>query len=137
MSARMWDAIFTIRKICSPMKPSAFQTVALLGIPLCIAVGQILFKITSSTLSDRSPELMFNSLVRSPHFWAALIIYGAATLAWIGAIKGIPISRAYMFMALTFVFVPVFSYFFLAERISGPQLVGTGIIVFGIFVTGL
>jgi drug/metabolite transporter (DMT)-like permease len=119
------------------MKHSGFQIAALLGIPLCIAVGQILFKITSATVSDKSPGLIFESLMRSPHFWAALIIYGTATLAWIGAIKGIPISRAYMFMALTFVYVPVFSYLFLAEKISWPQMAGTAIIIVGIFVTGL
>ena len=119
------------------MKYQPLQIAALLGIPLCIAIGQILFKITSSAISGKSAGLVFEQLMRSPHFWAALVIYGTATLAWIGAIKSIPISRAYMFMALTFVYVPVFSYFVLAERVSWPQLAGTAIIVLGIMVTGL
>ena len=119
------------------MKYSPLQIAALLGIPLCIAVGQILFKITSSAITGKSAALVIEQLLKSPHFWAALVIYGAATLAWIGAIKGIPISRAYMFMALTFVYVPVFSYVFLQERLSLSQLAGTAIIVLGIVITGL
>jgi len=119
------------------MKYSFAQLAALIGIPLCIAVGQILFKITSTTISDKSAPQTLDALIHSPHFWAALVIYGSATLAWIAAIKGIPISRAYMFMALTFVYVPLFSRLALAERFTPQQLAGTAIIVVGIIVSGL
>ena len=119
------------------MKYSGLQLAALIGIPLAIAVGQILFKITSSSITGKSAGVLIEQLARSPYFWAALAIYGTATLAWIGAIRGIPISRAYMFMALSFVYVPLFSYLVLAERITTAQMIGTGIIVAGIVITGL
>lgn len=106
------------------------QSLGLIVMPFVIAVGQILFKIASE-----KPDLSdVRTLVMNAHLWAAVVLYGTATLAWIFVIKGLPISRAYMFMALTFVYVPILSAIFLGDPLSLKLALGMGLICFSIYV---
>lgn len=112
---------------------SVAQWVSLATIALIVAIGQILFKMTSETLNGSEPYIV--SLLKSPVFWIAIALYGSATIAWIVVIKNVPISRAYMFMALTYVFVPGLSAAFLGEEISATNAVASLLIICGIAVT--
>jgi drug/metabolite transporter (DMT)-like permease len=102
-------------------------------IALVVAVGQILFKITSLSLG--SPDNSLTALLKNSSFWIAIILYGAATVAWILAIRSVPISRAYMFMALTYVFVPILSAIVLKEQIGMTNVVASFLIISGIIIS--
>lgn len=105
---------------------------SLAGVSLAVAVGQILFKATSLSLGQK--ENLFVTLSRNPTFWIAIMLYAGATLVWIILIRGIPISRAYMFMALTYIYVPILSAVFLKEQIGVAHLIGAFLIMAGIAV---
>ncbi len=104
----------------------------LLMTPLGIAIGQILFKMSSEKLvSDQSP---FHTLAFNPVFISALAIYGLATLMWIYVLKSVPLTYAYSFMALTFVFVPILAFFMLGEQFTVRYFVGAVLIMIGLNV---
>jgi drug/metabolite transporter (DMT)-like permease len=67
-------------------------------------------------------------------FAAAAALYGASTLAWIVALRSIPLSQAYLFMALGFVIVPVAAHFIFGEPLNSRLLVGAALICIGIWI---
>lgn len=96
-----------------------------------IAVGQVLFKQTAASLSRTGSFL-------DPSTFAilacALTLYGATTLAWIWILQKIELGRVYPLMALSFVLVPIGSYFAFGERFNPQYFVGIALIVIGIVV---
>ncbi|MDF1595403.1 MAG: EamA family transporter [Acidimicrobiia bacterium] len=102
---------------------------------LLLSIGQVLFKQASESLTNGSGPGGFLSLLESGSFWAAIALYGGSTLLWIWLIREVPLSRAYPFVALAFVVVPILSHFVLDERISRAGVAGSALIVLGIVVS--
>jgi undecaprenyl phosphate-alpha-L-ara4N flippase subunit ArnE len=46
----------------------------------------------------------------------------------------VPLNKAYLFMALSFVFVPLAGHLFLAEKITVGAIIGAALIISGIFI---
>lgn len=111
---------------------TATNYIMIIGCVLAISVGQIMFKLTarSSVLSGQLLNMLF-----SPTLLAALVIYGVATLVWVWQLRSVELSRAYPFMALCFVLVPLASLVLLNEPISHKYWMGIGLIVAGIVLT--
>ena len=106
---------------------------ALIMLPFVIAVGQILFKLTSRDVA----AVDMNSLLKlsvNGYFILALVLYGIATVSWVYVLRHFPLSKAYMFMGLTFVFVPLLSYWFLKEPLNLRYLAGAAFIILGIWL---
>lgn len=104
----------------------------LLLTPLLIAIGQVLFKMTSERLvAENAP---FHTVLFNPVFILALTIYGGATLLWIYVLKLVPLSHAYSFMALTFVIVPLLAALWLGESVSLKYAFGAALIIAGLMV---
>jgi drug/metabolite transporter (DMT)-like permease len=114
------------------MKALPLPTLALLVLtPFVIAIGQVMFKMTSQKLAGAAPVAVQSAFL-SPLFLAALTLYGTATLIWVYVLKAVPLSYAYSFMALTFVFVPLLAHFMLGETINTRYLIGIGLILIGL-----
>lgn len=111
-------------------KPVIFAL--LLATPVLIAIGQVLFKLTSQRLTASNAG--FHTILFDPIFIAALGLYGGATLLWIHVLKYVPLSQAYAFMALTFVAVPLFGFLFLGEAPGIRLIIGTSLIICGLVV---
>jgi drug/metabolite transporter (DMT)-like permease len=107
------------------------QWLGLVIIPFVVAAGQILFKMTATSNSGQG----LVGLLGHVTFWVALVIYGAATIAWIPTIETVPISKAYLFMALTYIYVPILSTFILNERIAPQNVLGMVFIILGIAIS--
>lgn len=65
---------------------------------------------------------------------SAFFIYGLATLLWISLLRYVPLNKAYVFMALSFVLVPIASFFLFKEQVSLGYWIGVGLIVSGVIV---
>ena len=107
----------------------------LLLTPLLLSAGQFLFKKTAAGLEARSLAEFLTSLLTSPWFWAALTVYGAATLLWVFALSRVPLTGAMPFVALTFVIVPAIGAAFLGERLNLTYWLGVTLIIAGVFAT--
>jgi undecaprenyl phosphate-alpha-L-ara4N flippase subunit ArnE len=103
----------------------------LVGTPLLIAMGQILFKMTSSTTSELSWRGLFG-LATNPVLIAALLIYGFGTIVWIYVLRTVPLTLAYSFMGLTFCFVPLLAQLFFGEPLTLRYALGAGLIFAGL-----
>ena len=116
------------------MKPLSLPIFGLLLLtPVMIALGQVLFKLTSARLTAHAGT-PFYTVAANPLFLLALAIYGSATLLWIYVLKTVPLSYAYSFMALTFVLVPLMAAFFLKEPLTVKYAIGACLIIAGLFV---
>jgi drug/metabolite transporter (DMT)-like permease len=108
---------------------SLFQIFLTISCVLAISIGQLLFKKVSINL-NQSDSLF--SLGVFGTFSLAILIYGLATLFWIYILKSIPLNQAYSFMALSFIFVAIGSYWFFNERISLQLILGLILIILGL-----
>jgi drug/metabolite transporter (DMT)-like permease len=96
-----------------------------------IAAGQLLFKKAGMEIQVVGSWLSWRVLAV---VGAALFIYGVATLLWISLLRYVPLNKAYVFMALSFVLVPIASFFIFREQVSVGYWIGVGLIVSGVIV---
>ena len=102
----------------------------ILGTILMLSLGQVLFKSASSQL-DLAQPATFGSLPLA----AAMGVYGVATVAWLVVLSRVPLSFAFPFYGLAFLFVPALAALFLREPLRWPVLVGGVVILCGIAIT--
>jgi drug/metabolite transporter (DMT)-like permease len=98
---------------------------------LIIACGQLLFKKAGMEIQAIGHWASWRVLTV---VGAALFIYGVATLLWISLLRYVPLNKAYVFMALSFVLVPIASFFIFREQITPGYWAGVGLIVTGVIV---
>lgn len=101
---------------------------------LIISTGQFLFKIAANALKVAGTFFDVTVLLASG---TALAIYGVATVMWIIVLQDAPLSRAYPYMALSFVLVALAGWLFFREGISVGQIAGLGLIVSGLVVAAV
>lgn len=109
----------------------ASQLAAVVFCVCLISLGQVLFKYVG-LMSTRAHGGLDTRTVLSA--MVALGIYGVATLVWIYLLRSIELSKAYPFMALSFVVVPLAAAVFYGETIAPAYYLGLLLIVSGIVV---
>lgn len=109
----------------------------LVGYAAALSLGQILFKAASGDLAGASGWTAFQRMLLSPTFLAAAVLYAALTVFWTWLLSRVPLSHAYPFVALCFVFVPAMAWAQFGERIGAGYVVGLLLIVAGLLVIGV
>lgn len=103
---------------------------------LCVvglAIGQILFKISASALAQTGTFFSAKPLVA---LFAAMVLYGITSIAWVWVLQRVELGRMYPIMALAFVLVPLGSHLFFGERFNAQYFFGITLIMVGIVVAG-
>jgi drug/metabolite transporter (DMT)-like permease len=111
---------------------------AIMGLVLfavLLASGQVLFKLAARQAPVVRQFSDLGGLLVSHWLWLALVLYGLATILWVLLLQRVPLSRAYPFAALGFVLVPAAGVLIFAERVSTAYVIGTAMIIGGIFIT--
>lgn len=108
---------------------------------LVIAAGQVMFKYAAQQLRD-DPDQGYGVLLRENSLALsmialALMLYLIATVAWIQALRTVPLSIAFMFNSLAFVLVPIAGFALFGEPVPRFFLIGLALIIAGIFVVSL
>jgi multidrug transporter EmrE-like cation transporter len=106
----------------------------LLSFPVAIAAGQILFKRAASQLAPEGGAWLWQ-LARLPSMWLAMVLYAASTLLWVRILTTVPLSRAYPFVALAFVLVPIAGYLLYDEPVNARYAFGAALIIVPIFIS--
>lgn len=114
------------------MKPAGAWALVIATV-IGLAVGQILFKVGAMRINE-APHPTLASWLNVP-IVIALVVYALSTLAWIAALRQLPLSVAYPVVALAFVIVPVTAHFVVDEPLSVRTLVGTVLIVVGVAIS--
>jgi len=117
---------------------SLAQVVILCGYAAGMAAGQILFKLASIRLAPEDSLVeRISGLFQNWLFIAALAIYLALSLLWVWILSFTPLSRAYLFVALSFAIVPVAGALLFSEPMPLRLVIGIGLILCGLlFVAG-
>ncbi len=109
---------------------------------LCLLVlmqtaGQLFLKAGANKIVAHNGWLeLLRSFISWPVF-IGLVIYGTVTVLWLWVLRDIAISKAYMFMALCFVTIPLAGGWFFNEPITLPLIIGGAMIVFGLLVIAI
>ena len=104
----------------------------LLLFALGISFGQVLFKIAAERAKERASDGFLVSLLADGYFVLAVAFYGALTLLWIWILMRVPLSRAYPFVVLAFVFTPAFAVLFFGESVNVWYFIGLALILLGL-----
>lgn len=99
---------------------------------LGLAVGQILFKISATALTESGT---FFAIKPATTLFAAMCLYGITSVAWVWVLQKVELGRVYPLMALAFVLVPLGSHLFFGERFQSQYFIGVAMIMAGIVIT--
>ncbi len=105
---------------------------------IVIAIGQVIFKYSALRFTFTSgqsiPDWVQQNFAPLAAVCGALSLYMVSTVAWITALRTIPLSVAFMFNALAFAFIPVVSMLFFNEQLPRFLIPGLGLIAAGIYL---
>jgi drug/metabolite transporter (DMT)-like permease len=74
------------------------------------------------------------TLLKSPLFLGALVMYGASVLTWVTVLKRVPLPSAIPFVALMYVIVPLAARLLFDDPYTWRMGIGTGLIIIGLLV---
>lgn len=118
------------------MALSISQILQLICFSIMLAGGQTLFKLSATSVPSLTSINGITGLFLNVWFWAALVLYGTATLLWLYILQQIPLSIAYPFVALGFIFVPAIGWLLFKEPINMYYIMGVSMILGGLgFIT--
>ncbi len=63
-----------------------------------------------------------------------LLFFGASVFLWLVALSKIKLSVAYPMVAITYVIIPVLSYFLFKESLNPVKVIALSIIIFGVIL---
>lgn len=113
---------------------TSIQVVILVAYAAAMAFGQILFKAAALRVgATGSLGERFTALAHNGYFAASIVLYAALTVLWIWILTFTPLSRAYVFVALSFVITPFLGAAVFGEPISVRLVIGIGLIVGGLY----
>jgi drug/metabolite transporter (DMT)-like permease len=111
---------------------SVAKLIVLLLYALGMSLGQVMFKVAADRAKARAADGFLEPLVTDGYFLAAVAIYGVLTLVWVWILTSVPLSRAYPFVVLAFVFTPAFAVLFFNESVNTWYLMGLALILSGL-----
>lgn len=114
------------------MSLSISQIFQLIAFSVMLAGGQTLFKLSAASTPSLFTLTGFLALLTNIWFWLALILYGTATLLWLYILQQIPLSLAYPFVALGFIFVPSIGWLAFHEPLNMYYVFGIVLILSGL-----
>ncbi len=112
------------------------QAAQLSAFAVLLATGQILFKRAAESGPPLRQLVDVIGLAGNGWVWAALVIYGGATVYWIYLLQQISLTRAYPFAAASFVLVPAAAWLLFGDTLTPRYLAGIGFILVGIWLSG-
>ena len=103
----------------------------LLMMPVLVTAGQVLLKKKAgSIITGKGPDVFIKTLLQ-PAVIAAGLCVAAAPLFYITALRDVPLSEAFAFNSLNYLFVFVCGRLFLKEKINKIQVFGMILITTG------
>lgn len=94
--------------------------------------AQILLKVSANNNHPSFIKEYFN-----PYVMMAYLVMFASTILTVIAYRGVELKMGPILESTGYIFVLFFSSLFLEEKISANKVIGTALIIFGIFVFGI
>lgn len=74
------------------------------------------------------------ALITNPYIMGGLLFYGVSTVIWIITLKQVPLSVASPFMSLSYVFIFLYAFFVLKEKMLAQNIAGLFLIIIGVIL---
>jgi multidrug transporter EmrE-like cation transporter len=100
-----------------------------------LATGQVLFKYIGLSVRGLPPAEALFAAIAQPLLYAALTLYGVATVLWIWILSRVPLSQAYPWVAVGVFLVPLLGSWFFGERPAPIFWLGVTLIIGGVTLT--
>ncbi len=115
-----------------PRRPLSTSTVQLIASIVLFAASQLLLKRGAGAAADD----VFNfAALRSPWVWAGIAAEIASLIAWLGALRTVPLSIAYNLSGATHVLIPLGCWAWLGESIPPLRWLGIALVVAGVILS--
>jgi undecaprenyl phosphate-alpha-L-ara4N flippase subunit ArnE len=114
---------------------SFIQIGQLVAVTCLLTVGQVLFRRGATSAGKVTDLGSLLQLFLSPYIIAAVALYGGTTLLYVYTLQTVPLSRAYPFMALGFVLVPLAAVLVLHEPVSWRYFLGLALVLGGLYLS--
>ncbi|MEH7107511.1 EamA family transporter [Bacillus sp. JJ1764] len=102
---------------------------------LCLVLGQTSWKVGLENLHLHGNIIQkFFQFFFSPFILAGFVLYIAATGIWMYLLSKLPLSFLYPIQSLAYVFAIFIALFLFKESIPVTRWVGTGVILFGVYL---
>jgi len=111
---------------------SAINVVVLFVYSLGMSFGQVLFKLAADQTKLEQSSTFVRTLLTSWYFFAAVLLYGVLSLVWVWILTRVPLSQAYPFMVLAFVFTPALAVLLFGEPLNASYLASLALILAGL-----
>ena len=100
------------------------------------ACGQVFFKIAAQSIKEPIGLNLHTivQLVLNTYLLIGVAIYGIATISWVLLLRDTELSKAYLVVALSIVFVSIAGTVLLREPLSTRLFIGMAIILVGLAV---
>jgi multidrug transporter EmrE-like cation transporter len=100
---------------------------------ILMSLGQILFKQAALFMNNKSLATIIEKYIYNPWLWAAVVVYGFATILWVYVLTTVKLNIAYPIMiSLSYVLTLLGAYYFFGESIGLLGVVGIILILVGI-----
>ena len=104
-----------------------------LGMPVLSTLSQLFIKLTSERLTGSGWIWLENTLT-SPWMIAVLGVEIALFFIWMRVLTELDLSKAYPLSAISYILILPTGWLVFGESISGLQLIGSGLILAGVWV---
>ena len=101
---------------------------------LGMSVGQVLFKLAADRMKANAGSGFLVAVLGNGYFYVAFILYCVLTVLWVWVLTRVPLSRAYPFVVLAFVFTPAFAYLIFGESLDLWYVLGLALVLSGLGV---
>jgi|HubBroStandDraft_6_1064221.scaffolds.fasta_scaffold1137451_1 drug/metabolite transporter (DMT)-like permease len=122
-------------QLVAPRNQKLTNVLSLCVFTAMLAAGQVLFKHVGLSIRGLPPAGALFRIAADPLFYAALILYGAATLLWIWILSRVPLSQAYPWVSVGVFLVPLLGWWFFGERPGAIFWLGALVIICGVILT--
>ena len=102
-----------------------------------ILLGSVFISSISQLLLKKSAQRTYPNKIReylNPYVIVGYLLFFGCTLISMYALKVVPLSMAPILESFGYVFVAVLGFFFLKEKFTRRQLIGSALIILGIVV---
>ena len=115
-----------------PRRPLSSSTVQLAASIVLFAASQLLLKRGAGAMADG----VFNfAALASPWVWLGIVAEIASLVAWLGALRTVPLGVAYNISGITHVLIPLGCWGWLGEGIPPLRWAGIGLVLAGVVLS--
>jgi drug/metabolite transporter (DMT)-like permease len=120
-------ALAVLEEVTMTLANFALLAVYALG----MSFGQVLFKLAADRAKSDSAGFLVG-LLGTAYFYVSVALYAVLAVVWIWVLTRLPLSRAYPFAVLAFVFTPLLAALFFGEPLGVRFFASLALIVAGL-----